>query len=64
MAASLSGTNPNTRVRERVTVVTRALGDGHLMYMLFVTPEQDAATYNAVLNQMLQSVNVNDSRAH
>ncbi len=27
MAASLRGTNPNTRVNERVTVVTRALPD-------------------------------------
>ena len=38
IAASLRGTNPNTRISERVTVVTRALPDGHLMYVLFVTP--------------------------
>ncbi len=64
MAASLSGTNPNTRVRERVTVVTRALGDGHLMYVLFVTPEQEASAYNQVLSQVVQSINVDDSHRH
>ena len=64
MAASLRGRNPNTRLDERVTIVTRALPDGHLIYMLFVTPEQDAARYGNVLNQIVQSVNVNDTHAH
>jgi len=64
MAASLRGRNPNTRLDERVTIVTRALPDGHLIYMLFVTPEQDASRYSSVLNQVVQSINVNDTRAH
>ena len=64
MAASLRGRNPNTRLDERVTVVTRALPDGHLIYMLFVTPEQDASRYSSVLNQIVQSVNVNENHAH
>jgi beta-barrel assembly-enhancing protease len=64
-AASLRGRNPNTRLDERVTVVTRALPDGHLIYVLFVTPEQDAQRYSSVLNQVVQSINVNDTaRAH
>ena len=61
-AASLRGTNPNTRITERVSVVTRALPDGHLMYMVFVTPDQEAAQYNAVLNNMLKSLNVDDTK--
>ncbi|HEV7765385.1 MAG TPA: M48 family metallopeptidase [Thermoanaerobaculia bacterium] len=64
MAASLRGTNPNTRLAERVTVVTRALPDGHLIYMLFVTPEKDAAKYSSVFNNIVASVDVSDARAH
>lgn len=64
MAASMRGRNPNTRLDERVTVVTRALPDGHLMYMLFVTPESDARSYNSVLNTMLGSVNVSEQHRH
>lgn len=62
MAASLRGTNPNTRINERVTVVTRALPDGHLIYMLFVTPEQDASRYGPVLNNIVASIDVNEAR--
>ena len=58
LAASLRGRNPNTNIDERVTVVTRALPDGHLMYLVFVTPEADARNYASVLNQMVQSVQV------
>lgn len=64
MAASLRGRNPNTRLDERVTLVTRALPDGHLIYMLFVTPERDASRYGNVLNQVVQSIDVSDSHRH
>lgn len=64
LAASMRGTNPQTRIDERVTVVTRPLADGHMMYMLFVTPERDAASYQTVLNTMIKSVNVDDARRH
>jgi predicted Zn-dependent protease len=65
MAASLVGTNPNTRVNERVTVVTRALPDGHVIYVLFVTPEQESARYNSLLSNVVASLDVNDTaRAH
>ena len=58
LSATLRGTNPNTRLEERVTLVTRALPDGHLIYMVFVTPEAEARNYNGVLNKIVQSVNV------
>ena len=64
MAASLRGRNPNTRLDERVTLVTRALPDGHLIYVVFVTPEREAQRYGNVLNQIVQSINVNDRHAH
>jgi len=62
LAASLSGRNPNTGIDERVTVVTRALPDGHLIYLVFVTPESDARNYSTVLNQMVSSIQVADAR--
>lgn len=64
MAASLRGRNPNTKIDERVTVVTRALPDGHVMYLLFITPEAEASSYNRVLSTMVSSLNVDDTRAH
>ena len=64
LAASLRGSNPNTRIDERVTLVTRALPDGHLIYMVFVTPEAEARSYNGVLNKIVQSVNVADNTRH
>jgi hypothetical protein len=60
LAVSLRGTNPNTRLAERVTVVTRQLDDAHLIYMLFVTPERDAQAYAPVLQAMVRSLNIED----
>ena len=64
LAATLRGRNPNTRLDERVTLVTRALPDGHLMYMVFVTPEAESRNYSGVLNKMVQSVNVAEGTRH
>ncbi|HEX8171019.1 MAG TPA: M48 family metallopeptidase [Thermoanaerobaculia bacterium] len=64
LAASLRGRNPNTNIDERLTIVTRALPDGHLIYALFVTPEQDAKAYGSVLQSMVSSLNVDDSHQH
>jgi Zn-dependent protease with chaperone function len=64
LAATLRGTDPATGVDERVTVVTRQLSDEHLIYMLFITPERDAGSYNGVLNQMVNSMKVSDSTRH
>jgi hypothetical protein len=64
LAASLRGTDPATGVDERVTVVTRQLSDEHLLYMLFVTPERDAANYSNVLNTMVGSLQINNNQRH
>ncbi|HYC55070.1 MAG TPA: M48 family metallopeptidase [Thermoanaerobaculia bacterium] len=64
VAASLRGTNPNTRINERVTVVTRALPDGHLIYVVFVTPEQDASQYSKVLSSVVASLDVSEGHRH
>ena len=63
LTASLRGVNPNTRLNERVTVVTRQLADDHLVYMLFITPEQEASRYSSLLTAMVNSLQV-DEHAH
>jgi len=64
LAATLRGTDPNTGIAERVTVVTRQLADDHLIYMLFITPEREAGNYSAVLNAMVNSMQISDTHAH
>lgn len=64
LAASLRGRNPNTRIDERVTVVTRALPDGDLMYLVFVTPEAEVRNYSGVLNRIVESVAVAEGARH
>ncbi len=61
LATSLRGNNPNTGVQERVTVVTRQLADKHLVYMLFVTPEQQASSYSSLLQAMVNSIRVDEN---
>lgn len=64
LATALRGTDPNTGINERVNVITRQLEDGHLLYMLFVTPEQDASRYGPILEAMVNSLRVSDSAQH
>ncbi|MCU1350353.1 MAG: Protease [Acidobacteria bacterium] len=64
LAQSLNGTNPNTGIKERVTIVTRQLADGHLLYLLFVTPDQAAQSYGPVLQAMVNSMRVSDQASH
>src|SRR5262249_31348867 len=64
LAAVMRGTDPVTGINERVTVVTRQLADDHLIYMLFITPERDASRYSPVLNAMVNSMQIDETRAH
>ena len=64
LGASLTGTSPATGNKERVTAVTRQLSDGHLIYMLFITPDEAARSYGGVLTSMVQSIRVDDNRQH
>jgi Zn-dependent protease with chaperone function len=60
----LSGTSPVTGAEERVTVFARQMGDGHVLYALFVAPGRDAAAYSRTFAQMKDSLRVNDDAAH
>ena len=64
VAATLRGVDPQTGIDERVTVVTRQLADEHLLYLLFITPERDAANYRSVLNAMVSSMQIDPQRQH
>ena len=64
LAVQLGGTDPATGVRERVTLATRQLSDQHLIYMLFVTPENEVSRYNNVLNEMVGSLRINENARH
>jgi hypothetical protein len=61
MTAVLSGTDPNTNLQERITVIARQLSDEHLVYMLFVSPERDANRYSGVLNAMATSLQISNA---
>jgi len=60
----LSGVSPVTGQEERVTLFTRALPDGHVLYALMVSPVQDIATMQATFLRMLNTLQVNDAAAH
>jgi hypothetical protein len=64
LAVMMRGVDPQTGIDERVTVVTRQLADEHLLYMLFITPERDAANYRNALNAMVSSMQIDTQRRH
>ena len=61
LTASLRGTNPRTRIEERVTLVTHQLEDDHLIYLLFVVPERDVRNYSGALDAMVNSLQFADN---
>jgi hypothetical protein len=60
----LSGTSPLTGMDERVTVFARELPDGHVAYALFIAPARDYNVLARTFDQMISSLQVNDSVAH
>ena len=60
----LAGTSPVTRAEERVTVFTRELPDGHVIYALFVAPGRDYPALADTFQRMISSLRVNDTAYH
>ncbi|HET8646148.1 MAG TPA: hypothetical protein VFO85_11700, partial [Vicinamibacteria bacterium] len=60
----LSGTSPVTGIEERVTVFVRELPDEHVAYALFIAPGRDYGALARTFDQMISSLQVNDSVAH
>jgi Zn-dependent protease with chaperone function len=64
-SVALSGRSPVTGQDERVTVVTRSLPDGHVIYALCIVP--GGSGYDSMAGtfaHMLRTLNVNDDAAH
>jgi hypothetical protein len=60
----LAGRSPMTGADERVTVFTRELPDGHVLYALFVAPAQDYTALSRTFQSMVASLHVNERSAH
>jgi Zn-dependent protease with chaperone function len=60
----LSGRSPITGQEERVTVVTRGLSDGHVLYALCIVPGSGYDSMARTFARMLRTLNVNDDAAH
>ena len=64
LSTVLSGTSPVTGEEERVTVYTRQMGDGHVVYALLIAPGRDYGVMSQAFSRMLQTFRVNDQMAH
>jgi Zn-dependent protease with chaperone function len=60
----LSGRSPVTGQEERVTVVTRGLSDGHVLYALCIVPGSGYDSMARTFAHMLRTLNVDDEAAH
>jgi Zn-dependent protease with chaperone function len=60
----LSGRSPVTGQEEKVTVVTRGLSDGHVLYALCIVPGSGYDSMARTFTHMLRTLSVNDDAAH
>jgi Zn-dependent protease with chaperone function len=59
LATTLVGRSPLTGRNERVTIVTTQLGNGQVLYMAAVSPQNEYASYQRAFNDILRSVQLN-----
>jgi Zn-dependent protease with chaperone function len=64
LSVVLSGRSPVTRQEERITVLTRELPDGHIIYALFVAPARDYSALANSFQRMVSTLRVNDQSYH
>ncbi len=60
----LNGRSPLTNEDERVTLYTRGLTDGHVVYALCVAPSRDATVSDRTCLRMMRSLIIDDNAAH
>ncbi len=63
-AVYMAGRSPLTGEEERVSLHTRGLPDGHVIYALFAVPGRDYAAMQPTFARMLRTMLVNDGAAH
>lgn len=56
----LSGRSPVTNRTEIATVYTTTLSDGQLFYVVAVSPQDEASTYNYAFRNMIRSIRLSD----
>jgi Zn-dependent protease with chaperone function len=60
----LSGVSPVTGLEERVTLYTRSLPDGHVIYALGIAPGRDYDVLDRTFARMIRTLSINDVAAH
>jgi Zn-dependent protease with chaperone function len=61
----LSGHNPHTDEKERVTIVARETeGDDHVLYALLIAPDHSYHRFEPTFDRMLSTLRVNDRAIH
>jgi len=60
----LSGRSPVTNEDERVTVFTRGLPDGHVIYAMSIAPAREADAVDRAFVRMVRTLVVNDEAIH
>jgi beta-barrel assembly-enhancing protease len=64
LSTTLSGQSPVTGQEERVTMYTRDLPDGHIIYALFIAPGRYYDQMADTMNRMASSLRVNERAQH
>lgn len=59
-ATTLSGRSPLTNRNEVVNIITTQLRSGELFYVVAVSPENEASSYNSAFRNMIRSIRFND----
>ncbi|HEX6183661.1 MAG TPA: M48 family metalloprotease, partial [Pyrinomonadaceae bacterium] len=59
LATTLTGRSPLTGRGERVTIVTTQLGNGQVLYMAAVSPQNEYASYQRAFNDIMRSLQLN-----
>ena len=64
LTATLQGRSPIYGRDERVTLYARAMDDGDIFYLLFITPNDDYRDYRGAFERMIKSLTINDAALH
>jgi Zn-dependent protease with chaperone function len=64
LSVRLVGRSPASGRSEQVTVATRELQDGHVIYVLMIAPEADYAALAPTFDRMTRTLRVNEGVAH
>ena len=64
LTATLQGRSPIYGRDERVTLYARAMDDGDIFYLLFITPNDDYRDYSRTFERIIKSLTINDAALH